>query len=283
MIDDLSILTQKQKIAIRSQIIAPKDKLLLAVDFSQGESWFVAYLANEKTMKHELQFGDIHARTARAIYKLPPEAKKGYLMSDGQRYIGKKSNHANSYRQGYLMYVVSVNSESDKPPYIVLDNKEGKRHHDIWHDTYNIKPWWLDLEESLRRDHYLVTPYRRKRNFYSPLGNELYKEATAYIPQSSLADHTFGRVQKETGIEGGLITVLYKVVYPSKGEIRLINTSHDSAILEVPKECINEIAEAVVNILRRPVVVNGEQFTIPVEAEQGYRWGEGMEKIKIAA
>lgn len=279
---DTPVLTKPQKIAIRSQIIAPKGKLLLAVDLSQAETWIVAHLANEKTMKHELRFGDIHAATARAIYKLPPEAKKGYLMSDGQRYIGKKSNHANSYRQGYLMYVQSVNLESDKPPYIVLDNKEGKRHHDIWHETYNIKPWWLDLEESLKRDHYLVTPYRRKRNFYSPLGNELYKEATAYIPQSTIADHMFGKVQKELGIEGGLLTVLYKVVLPSKGEIRLINTSHDSAILEVPKESITDVAERTVKILHRPLVVNGEQFTIPVDAEHGERWGE-LEKMKVAA
>lgn len=279
---NIEVQTQKQKIAIRSQIIAPKGKLLLAVDLSQAETWVVAHLANEKRMKHELQFGDIHAATARAIYNLPPEAKKGYLMSDGQRYIGKKSNHANSYRQGYLMYVVSVNSESDKPPYIVLDNKEGLRHHNIWHDTYNIKPWWLDIEESLKRDHYLVTPYRRKRNFYSPIGNELYKEATAYVPQSTIADHMFGKVQKELGIEGGLLLILYKIVLPSHGQIRLINTSHDSAIFEVPEKEVPEVAGRVISLLRRPLVVNGEQFTIPVDAEQGERWGE-MEKMKLVA
>lgn len=262
-------------------IVAPKDYKLVAIDLSQAETWVVAHLANEARMKYELMHGDIHAATARAIYHLPPEARKGYLMSDGQRYIGKKSNHANSYRQGPYMYVVAVNKESDQPPFVTITNAEGKEHHRIWHETYNVKNWWQEIEESLRYNHFLITPYGRKRYFYGPLSEETYREATAFVPQSTIADHMFGCVQKELGIAGGLLGVYRNVVVNSNGRIRITNTSHDSAILEIPNDQVEDTIPRLVREIRRPMVVNGEEFTIPCDVEVGERWGE-LEKIKVA-
>lgn len=278
------------KVPVRSQIVAPKGFYLLSVDLSQAETWIVAYSANEKTMKYELQFGEIHSKTAREIYSLPEKdehnnwVRKGHpLMSDAMRYIGKKSNHANSYRQGYLMYVISVNKESDKPPYVVIDNKEGKRHHDIWHNTYHIKNWWTDIELQLQQNHFLITPYGRKRYFYNPLGPELYKQATAFIPQSTVADHIYGKVQKENPIEGGLLAIHRQILQKANSTwIKCINTAHDSAIFEIKQGTDPiDIASQILRFLKRPLIINGEEFTIPVEVEVGERWGE-LEKLKVA-
>jgi hypothetical protein len=273
------------KIPIRSMISAPPGYYLLSFDLSQAETWIVAHLANEKKMKFELAEGDIHSATARVIYGIPDKdehgnwIRKGHiLMPDTKRYIGKKSNHANSYRQGYLLYTSEVNKEGT----VTISNSEGKRHHTIWHQTYNVKDWWTDIELSLKNFHFLVTPYGRKRYFYSALGPDLYKEATAFIPQSTVADHLFGKVQKENPIEGGLLAIHRKILAKSGTEIRCINTAHDSAIFEV-KETIdrNDIASQITSYLRRSLIVNGEQFTIPVDCEIGERWGE-LEKLKVA-
>jgi DNA polymerase I-like protein with 3'-5' exonuclease and polymerase domains len=258
-------------------IVAPQGYYLLSVDYSQAESWVVAYSAGEKKMKRELAAGHFHEATAIAIYNLPLEATEGFGMLKQQRYIGKKSNHANSYRQGYLMYVTQVNKEGN----ITISNAEGKRHHTIWHETYHVKEWWADIEMQLQNNHFLVTPYGRKRYFYGVLGNETYKEATAFIPQSTVADHLFGKVQKELGIEGGLITVYNKIIKNHENEIRIINTAHDSAIFEVSTGISSkEISSEIVSILKRPLVVNGESFVIPMDCEVGERWGE-LEKLKV--
>src|SRR3954464_586990 len=91
------------KLPIRSQIIAPKDYYLISIDLSQAEAWVVAYAAYEEKMKYALQFGDIHSQTARALFDLPDTATKdnGGITED-QRYLGKKFNHACNYRMGYF-------------------------------------------------------------------------------------------------------------------------------------------------------------------------------------
>ena len=45
-------------------------------------------------------------------------------------------------------------------------------------------------------------------------------------------------------------------------------------MLEVPRNRENEFAPIVRKLFERPLVVNGEQFTIPVDGEYGDRWGE---------
>ena len=84
-----------------------------------------------------------------------------------------------------------------------------------------------------------------------------------------------GAVQPELGIEGGLLTIYRNIILPSKEEIRMIQTAHDSVVLECPRPLISEISEQTVSILKRPLVVGGETFTIPVDCDiYPERWGE---------
>jgi hypothetical protein len=135
--------------------------------------------------------------------------------------------------------------------------------------------WWAEIDDTLRRTRCLVTPYRRKRMFFGLWNDDLLKEATAYVPQSTVADHMNGAVQPELGIEGGLLEIYRKIVVPSKFEVKMIQTAHDSVVLETPKPLLSEMSEKVVSILKRPLVVNGETFTIPVDCDiYPERWGE---------
>ncbi len=116
-----------------------------------------------------------------------------------------------------------------------------------------------------------------------PWGDELFKEATAYVPQSTVGDHALGAVQPELGIEGGLLSV-YKM-FKSHPEIRVVHTAHDSIMLEVPIGTELEVGGRIYSALHRPLVVNYEELTIPVDCEVGERWGE-LEKVprqKLAA
>lgn len=266
------------KLAIRSQIIAPPGKRLIAVDLSQAEAWIVAAKAEEEKMFRALNGGDIHSQTACIILDKPEgsTADNGKLTKD-DRYLGKKCNHAFNYRMGPARAAEVINKEG----IVTVTQKDTKKFHQAYINYYlGLRKWWTEIEEKLRVEPILTTVYGRKRRFYQPYGDELFKEATAFEPQSTVADHMFGAVHPELGIKGGILEVYNQIIKPSAGEIKAINTSHDSLILECPVDLVSEITGQTVSIIRRPLVINGNEFTIPVDAEIGERWGE-MEKVKL--
>jgi hypothetical protein len=264
-----------KELKLRSIFVAPKGKVLVSIDLSQAETWVVAYLANEQNMKHSLMYSDIHRDTAMFIDNLPAEQ-----ITSAIRFKCKKCNHALSYRMTYMRLCQTINKESDKPPFLVVSMPEARRSFEKWHTLYNLKSWWSQIEFDLGKDgHTLVNPYGNIRTFFGAWGNELFKEATAHLPQSTVADHLNGCIQPELGIPGGLIEVHRQFV--KKGVISVVNQSHDSFIAEVPVGIVDEIIPQLVALVRRPLVVNNEQFTIPVDCEVGERWGQ-LEKRKVA-
>lgn len=261
----------KQK--LRSMICAPKGKLFVACDLSQAETWIVAWLANEPNMKHFLLTSDIHTETAVSLFNKPLES----IITE-ERYIGKQNNHANSYGMGPVRQAQVINKRSDEPPYVVVTIPQCRVYQEKWHGLYpGIKMWHNEQKYTLTsKNMTLVTPYGRKRQFFGNWDETLWKAAYAHVPQSTVSDHFHGCVQPELGIEGGLLGI-YKNICTD--EIKLVNDSHDSCMLEVPMECAREIGERVKAQLLRPLVVNGEMVTIPVDLEIGERWGE-LTKIK---
>lgn len=282
------------KMYIRSMICAEPGNILISCDLSQAESWIVAYLANEHNMKHALHFGDIHTETAgNALFFANTGCAhtwrvrvKGeewiclvceHVVTKLMRYVGKRYNHASAYRMGAERAAQVINKDSDKPPYFTVTVKQSRAFSASWHGYYNLGPWWAEIEAALSETRTLRTPYGRKRTFYAAWGNELLKEATAHVPQSTVADHFNGAVHPELGIKGGLTEIRKQLVLPYP-QHRIINQSHDSAILEVPRPAAHEIAERAKALLYRPLIIKDEQFTIPVDAEWGERWGE-MERV----
>ena len=287
-----------KKISLRSMYVAQPGNVLVAADLSQAESWIVAYLANEQSMKRSLNFSDIHTDAASALF-FPdnPCLHKWKKKEDGEtrfcvecaieivktaRYIGKRYNHASAYRMKYMRAAQVINKDSDKPPYVTVTLTESKMFSERWHAKYNLKGWWADIENRLNsQGRTLTTVYGFRRTFYAAWGDELFKEATAFEPQSTVADHFNGAVQPELGVRGGLIEIYRQLVRPYNDH-RIINQSHDSCIMEVPASVGVEIGQRMMKLLKRPLVIRGEEFTIPTDGEIGDRWGE-MEPLKEAA
>lgn len=266
--------------------VAPKGKILLACDLSQAESWIVAYRANEPKMKEALKLGIIHDLTASRFFgydsvdnflelkKTKPEIHKT------QRYLGKRGNHGLAYKMGYVRHAQSVNKDSDKPPYVVISLAEAKRQFEVWHSFYNMKDWWSDIEKQLWDTRTLKTVYGFSRHFYGhPKDASTIGEATAFEPQATVAQHFYGKQQPGNEIAGGLLEIYHKIVKPSN-DIKIVNTSHDSLCMEIPLGLEKEIGEHTVKLLSRPIIINGDDFIIPVDCEIGDRYGE-LEKFKL--
>jgi len=286
------------KVKIRSMVTARSGYELLAFDLSQAESWIVAYAANEPNMKKALQFGDIHAQTAVAIFhqeqiwcdhkwQSGENDGKICIRDDGchvvvlydERYLGKKSNHASAYGMEPPRQVEVINKESDKPPFITVNLDQTKMMNRAWHDYYSIKSWWFEIQDQLKRQQrVLYNYYGFPRTFYQIEGNELFKEAYAFKPQSTVADHFNGAIHPELGIPGGFLE-LYKRHIRDKHFYEVVNHAHDSVLIHIPKPVPEDLIYEIRSILERPLVVEGEMFTIPVDCERGERFGE-LEKVK---
>lgn len=280
------------KIKIRSQFIASPGYTYIACDLSQAEAWIVAFLANERTMKDALLYSDIHTITAAALFitnncSHPSWRKQddglrvcdecGESITEIMRYLGKKSNHGNNYRMSPERWTQVINAESDNPPFVTVMLSEARKYNKRWLDLYvGIKQWWREIERQLRENRTLTTPYGRRRVFYGAWNDSLFKEATAYIPQSTVADHALGCTQSTLGIEGGILAI--SKLPDIKAHCRIVTSAHDSVLIEVPKGSELELAPQIYNKFCRPLEIKGEVFTIPVDVEIGDRYGE-LEKL----
>ena len=274
MPDSLAILSAPQKAAVRSFISCAPGNVLLELDLSAAESWVVAHLASDQNMIEQLKTGDLHLYSARMIYQNPnlTKADKDF------RYIGKKMNHSCGYRASAEKVTEFINKEGQT----TVSVRQTRVWHDRWHAAFNIKYWWADIEERLRRDNgTLVTAYGKKRKFWGFINSDLLKAATAFEPQSVVSYHMDGAIHPDIGIAGGLIEIQRQISMPSKGEIKLLNTSHDSVLIECPRGPSLDIALQCKDLLTRPLSVRGQTFTIPVDCERfDRRWKEDGEELK---
>lgn len=264
------------KLPLRSIICAPAGKSLISLDLSAAETWIVAHLANDPNMISQLATGDIHSFSARVVF----EKSLADPVSEQERYIGKKVNHSASYRTSPYKMCEFINKEGN----ITVSLHQVKQWHARWHSTFMIRQWWNDIEERLRiQNRRLTTTYKRSRTFYGLWNDDLLKEATAYEPQSTVADHMRGRLHPELQIPGGIREIRKQITsqYP---EILEIQTAHDSILLECPTSLVSEIGERCYRLLKRPLIIRDSTFTIPVDCDiYPERWGEGKRKLKFAA
>jgi len=264
-----------KKLPIRSMYVAPKGKTLCGFDLSAAEAWIVAYLAADENMKRELAGGDLHSYSAVGIFDLTvdlsvPGKAKYKDIPDEKRYVGKKMNHAGNYRTGPFKIAEFINKEG----IISISVADAKRFHQKWLATFNLQNWWNEIDMIANSTRVMKTVYGFERRFWGVYGDDLKKEMTAFEPQSTVADHMHGAVHPELGIRGGNLGIYEDIVLPSKGEIAMCNTAHDSVMLEVPTPLVSSVVEQCISLLKRPLVVKGEMFTIPVDAEVGERWKE---------
>lgn len=277
-------MVEQTKVPYRSIVRAPPGKSLISLDLSAAESWIVAHLSQDQNMLQELSSGDLHSFTACIIFEIPVPSGSGKarfkgIIDEAQRYMGKKTNHGSGYR----MSAFKMTDEINKDGQITVSLYQVKRYAALWHNTFAIKSWWFDIEEKLNNNNRtLTTTYGRSREFFSLWSDDLLKEATAYEPQSTVADHMRGRIHPELGIKGGIREIYY--LYKDFPEIKLLQTAHDSLLLEAPSDSCEEIALQCQSLLLRPLVVRGETFKIPVDCDiYPERWGENKRKLPTAS
>lgn len=263
---------------LRSMFIASEGKELAEFDLNRGESWVYAHLSEDpELMRIHQSGGDFHTETAVAIASAFGEyirdwgewkAKVGEDKAYKMRFCGKKVNHASAYREGAFKGAEEFNKEAEDTG-ITCTVGQFKKALALWHRKYiRMQTWWDLIEIQLDKDRTLETPYGRNRIFYGHWGDELFKEATAYVPQSTSVDY----------LNRGMLEVWERLVKPGFHGLMLCHQQHDSIVVEYDEGTRDEVVPAVIECIESTVDINGYDVKIPVEVKYGPRWVKGMEK-----
>lgn len=233
--------------------IAGDGNILIGADLSQAEARVVACLSDDPKLVELFSdpTRDVHSENAALIFGGRAEDYPG----TEERQVAKKTTHAANYDISYKSYSLDLG----------IPEKEGKRILDTYHSLYpGIRQWHRATIEKLRKDRTLITPFGRKRYFFGRWGDNLFKEAFAYIPQSTVADL----------INTGFLS-LYESIkekYPGRAWIRL--QVHDALYVECEESIQEEVGSLIVECMEIPLTIGKHTITIPTEYHVGKTWND---------
>lgn len=228
---------------IRELYLPDEGCILINADLSQAEARVVAYLANESRLIRVFEEGgDIHRRNAANIFKVAEEE-----VPDNLRQLAKRVVHASNYGMGPITFAKTAG----------IPVADARKLLNQYHATYpGIQNWHSAVKAKLGRGRYLDTPFGRRRYFWAHWGEGLFKEAYAYVPQSTVADQ----------VNQALIGL-------SNQGYEILLQAHDSILLQVRTEMVDQAVREVLGWLQRPILIGGKPVVIPAQAKVGENWG----------
>ncbi len=260
---------QNQPPAMKKFMLADEGFILVEVDESQAENRIVAAIAGVPRMQRAFDAGvDVHRLTASSIFDKPANEiskEKGSTDIGGGKYserdIGKKANHAFNYGLGVNLFARQIE----------ISRRESQQLCSAYHRTYpEIQQWHNAVQEQLRRNRRLTNPYGRTYLFLNRWGDDLFKAAYAFVPQSTAAD----KINRE-----GVCYIYYN--QDSFEPIALLNVIHDSVVFQFPLnlglEALRITLLKIVNNLQQPIQWQGKEIFIPADVKIGLNLGEMIE------
>lgn len=285
----------------RQFLVADDGYLLIELDKRQAEWVVVAFSSGDANMMRVIQEQkDPHTYTAHLITHLPEELIKmedkiiGHTTDPTEisrlratkftpdaislfhkarflprtmscRQCGKKSNHGLNYDEGYRKFAL-INE---------LEERESKLMVETYHEVYpGIRnTWHRKIKSQLERDRTIVNPFGRKRRFLDRWGDELFKAAYAFEPQSTVVDM----------LNQGMCEIYEN--QESLKKVENLAQVHDSLLVQHPLGDWNEIAQAAHDMrdkLTPQVSIDGREFKIETDMKIGLNWGDMME-VKFGA
>jgi len=237
----------------RKMFVPDEGKVFLEADLSQAEARVVAYLSGEERLIELFsRGGDIHRQTASWLF-----SKEVDKVTYEERDLSKRLVHASNYGIGPRTFAAHAGVKEARAKELLS----------TYFSTFpNIRRWQLEIQAELRRSRWLMTPMGRKRLFFGRWGEDLFREAYAFKPQSTVADILnlamlrFISANKEKGL---------------RGEVML--QVHDSFVAQCDKEKVNETLEIIREAFNLHTVIMGRTLTIPVDIKVGVNWDEMKE------
>ncbi len=170
-----------------------------------------------------------------------------------QRTIGKVLRHANNYSAGPAVTAHKLGCPI----------KEAKTLNQLYHHMCpQLSIWHTRIRQNLQKTMTLTNLLGRKHRFLDRWGDNLFRSAYSFIPQSTVGD---------------LLNESLVKFYWTFGKERTIQLQlHDAMYILSPLGRDNrlESMEMLTESMLRPLEYAGEEFTIDVDFAAGPSWGE---------
>lgn len=244
---------------------APKGYVLLQADYIQAEGVVVAYEIRDEYLidMFKKSFGmsreerkanhyDIHVLTAKQMFGLDFDQ-----ITPEIRTKGKVIRHATNYSAGPGVVAKGLGCTMAEGKILLTQFHNGCPQLRLWHK---------EIQKELYRTRTLVNLLGRKHRFTDRWGDNLFRSAYAYKPQSTVGDllnTALVRFYNRYGSEIALYLQLHDAIY-------VLSRAKDSEVvknMDRMREC-----------MLMPLRSHGEEFMIDVDFAMGPSWGE-MEEI----
>ena len=269
--------------------------IFVSLDKAKAEWVVVAYESGDASMINAIESGvDVHAYTAEQMFKIPLEiielenkiighsndaeeiARKREAIRELDPYrnnwlprttsirqCGKKSNHGLNYDERYKMFALT-NEITEKEAKVIVN---------FYHSIYpGIKLWYDRIQSKLGEGRILTNCFGRKCRFLDRWGDDLFKAAYSYLPQS-----TVGEVVNRAMVE------IYNDPHEVFADWEMLRQVHDSIDSQMPDTNSRTIARAVrraERILNPTLTAGGRDYKINTDCKIGYSF-DSMIEIEI--
>jgi len=244
----------------RKIFVAPPGRVLVQGDLRRAEAMFVAYDAEE------LRLIEIFQDPTRDLYRemaASALAKNVDAIEPWERELFKRVCHASNYGMGPLKFITvlrlaGINIEDLPIRGVYGAKKRAEYVLNSYHTAYPaIRRWQKRIWEYVRPRRYITDALGRRRTFLDRLDEHLGRVACSTRPQSTIV-----------GITNIGLTRLHREGYDICAQV------HDSILVECWEADKLTTAQAVSRAMTVPLTVNGRTFTIPVDIQWGYSWGQ---------
>lgn len=252
---------------VRDCVTRDPGMLLLGVDYDKAEAVCVAAYSRDWDYYDRLIAGeDVHSWHAGHFFGRQDwidGAKADYI----ERSVSKNTTYASNYMAGIKTITATVNKRADKIGRKVSQS-EIEDIYKIYFGLHPLKRWWNEVSESLLVTGALENAFGFKRHFYNPDFHRRWKEALAFLPQSTVASN----------INRSLIRVWEDLDSP--GDVELLLQVHDELLFQVREDRVEDTYRRVREIMEERFSIHGREVYIPASGKVGTCWGQ-MTEISI--
>jgi len=254
---------------LRSMFIPDDGMIFIEADLSQAEARVVALLSRDEETLKLFDTTDIHILTASWCFSTKPEL---ITRKDPRRFVGKTVRHAGNYDMGKRRLMQTVMSDARRF-HIDVQISEWKAGEilTIFHaKSPKIRGvFHAEIRAALAdNNRVLITPFGRYRQFFGRWDDDLFKEAYAQIPQSTVADH----------LKRVMLRVKARLPW-----LQIIVESHDAFTAQIPVNKVEEVRKVIKEEMEVPIdfsscTLSRGNLTIPCEIFTGMNYKD-LEKI----
>jgi len=262
---------------VRSMYEPDPGFLFVQLDSSQAEARVVFNLATDEQALKDIDEHDYHALTASWFFggKEEDYSKKILGYESPIRFAGKTLRHAGHLGAGPRRAATELNTQARKYKIpLKIDDSIAERALKIFHSRQPLiqRVFHHEVIECLKRNRQLIAPLPwgidaergGVRIFYERWGDELFREALAYLPQRAVTDNT-----KAAGIR----------IKKQRPDARIILEAHDALLFAVRRDSVDEFIPIAKKEMERPINFSAcslprRFLKIPCDVEVGENYQE---------